>query len=137
VTEELLLFRDMKAADDGLPEVGPFNFALGVRTDGPPLDIPVDRDGYVEPQAGRGKGMSVAPHDPRNLHPRHRPPALDGTGTYPIWRISRRDLGARLRYRTTSATHGVIEPVERMTLEEYEGALAATRTAWVLMVASD
>lgn len=72
----ILLYRDMDIEGEG-PMVGPNNFALGVRTDGPPLDIEV-RDGYVGPASDglRGRGMSVAPGYPRNLNPRHRPPPL-------------------------------------------------------------
>jgi len=130
----VLLYRDMDLEGEG-PMVGPYNFALGVRTDGPPVDIEV-RDGYVRPASDglRGRGLSVAPGDPRNLNPRHRPSVLDGTGSYPVWCISSGDLGSRLRYRPTSPTHGVIEPAQRMTLNEYEEAIEATRTRWSRVV---
>lgn len=131
---EVILFRDMDTEADS-PKVGPYNFTLGVRTDGPPLDIEV-RDGYVqpEPEGRRGRGMSVAPDDPRNLNARHRPPILGGTGSYPVWWISSADLGARLCYRATGPTHGVIEPAFRMTLAEYEQAIAATRFRWIRVI---
>lgn len=74
--------------------------------------------------------MSVAPKDPNNLSPLHKPPELNGLGSYPIWRISHRALDRRLRYRPTSATHGVIEPAYRMALREYEAALESTREGW-------
>lgn len=133
-SQDVMLYRDM-APEGNSPLVGPYNFALGVRTDEPPIDISV-RDGYVEPapDGARGRGMSVAPDEPRNLTQRHRPPELDGTGAYPIWCISRRDLGSRLRYRATSPTHGVIEPAYRMTLDDYEEALEGTRRYWTRVI---
>jgi hypothetical protein len=132
--QDVMLYRDMAVEGNG-PLVGPYNFALGVRTDAPPIDIAVG-DGCVEPapRGARGRGMSVAPEEPRNLTQRHRPPELDGTGTYPIWCISSRDLGSRLRYRATSPTHGVIEPAYRMTLDDYEEALEVTRTHWTRVI---
>lgn len=117
--------------------VGPFNWTLGVRTQGKPRDIEVIDIGgekYADPTPDRPRGMSVAPDDPMNLHPRHRPPDLGGTGSYPVWSITEADLGPRLRFRQTSATHGVIEPVERMSLQDYEEALIATRPHWKRVV---
>jgi hypothetical protein len=49
---------------------------------------------------------------------------------YPIWRIYSELLGPLLRHRYTKETHGVIEPVERILLQEYEAALASTREDW-------
>lgn len=85
-----LLFRDMDVDEDGTPVVGPFNWTLGVRTEGKPYDVAVvevNGEKYVEPTPDRPQGMSVAPDDPINLHPRHRPPELGGTGRYPVWSI--------------------------------------------------
>ena len=120
----------MDVDEDGRPMVGPFNWTLGVRSEGKPRDIEViDIEGekYVEPTPDRPRGMSVAPDDPMNLHPRHRPPDLGGTGSYPVWSITEGHLGPRLRFRQTSATHGVIEPAERMSRHDYGEALNATR----------
>lgn len=117
--------------------VGPFNWTLGVRIEGKPRDIEVisiEGEQYVEPTPDRPRGMSVAPDDPMNLHPRHRPPDLGGTGSYPVWSIREGLLGSRLRFRQTSATHGVIEPAGRMSLHEYEEALAATRLHWTRVI---
>ena len=82
---EISLYRDMDIGAEGEgPMAGPYNFALGVRTDAPPLDIEVC-DGYVRPApAGlRGRGMCVAPGGPRNLNQRHRPPSLAVLGLTP------------------------------------------------------
>jgi len=135
--EDRLLFREMDADEDGQPMVGPFKWTLGVRTEGKPRDIEVlDIEGeqFAEPTPDRPRGMSVAPDDPKNLHPRHRPPELGGTGSYPVWSITEGQLGLRLRFRQTSPTHGVIEPAECMSLHDYEEALNGTRPAWTRVV---
>jgi hypothetical protein len=133
VEPEILLYREMDTEGGG-PIVGRDNFALGVRIDGPPQDIAV-LDGYVEAQPDkRWGGLSVAPHDARNLNSRHKPPELGGTGSYPVWRLSTRDLGPKLRYRPTGSAHGVIEPAYRMTITEYEEAIEATQKYWTRVI---
>ena len=126
----------MDVADDGLPLVGPINITLGVRTGGRLFDIPVTEDGTVAPRPTtepRG-GMSVAPRSPMNLHEQHRPPLLGGSGSYPVWRLSKSDLGPDLLYQETSPTHGRIAPARRMPLADYEAALARTRERWMRVV---
>jgi hypothetical protein len=67
-----------------------------------------------------------------NLHEQHRPPELGhGTGSYPVWYISKEDLGSLLIYQETSNSHGRIAPARTMSLPEYENALAATRERWI------
>lgn len=113
--------------------IGPFNWTLGVRTGRKPYDIAVidmGGDKYVEPTPDRPQGMSVAPDDPANLHSRHRPTELGGTGRYPVWSIHESQLGPHLRFRQTSPTHRVVEPTTRMPLGKYEDALTATRPHW-------
>jgi hypothetical protein len=137
VEGDRLLFRDMDIGEDGGPMVEPFSWALGVRTEGKPRDIvTIGMPGkpFVEPNPDRPEGMSVAPDDPLNLHPRHRPPELGGTGNYPVWSIRTGQLGLHLRFRRTSPTHGVIEPATRMSLSAYVEALAATRPHWTRVV---
>jgi hypothetical protein len=76
--------------------------------------------------------MSVVPRSPMNLHEQHRPPELGhGTGSYPVWYISKEDLGSLLIYQETSNSHGRIAPARTMSLPEYENALAATRERWI------
>ena len=103
---------------------------LGVR---PGIDILVERDGSVADGAG---GMSVAPDSAANL-PRHRrPPGHGGTGKDPVWEMGTADLGEDLVYREDPlqpGLHGFVEPSRRMTLEDYERALGATRDAWRLL----
>jgi hypothetical protein len=124
------LFRSMKVDTDGLPSVGPTARELGVR---PGDDIPVDNDGYVEPLTG---GISVSPVAADRLPEHRRPPEVGGTGKDPVWTLTSDLLAATLRYRPDDEDpdgHGTIEPVSRMTLDAYQQALRATRSAWTLV----
>ena len=109
---------------DVLPLAEPSARGLGVR---PGIDIPVDEFGLVD--AG-SEGMSVSPHTPANL-PRHRrPPEHGGDGDDPAWEIDEDALGEQLRYVPDDDTHGFIEPAYQMPLEDYQLALAETRSLW-------
>lgn len=129
------VFRDMAKAEDGKPFIGPYNWALGVRTGEKPYDIAVDEEGMVAPiEAGRARGMSVTPDTPLNMHKLHKPEALGGDGVYPLWVLDLAKIGPQVRYRVTSNTHGVLEPVQRMSLEQYEEALVETKDHWTLVL---
>jgi len=124
------LYRAMKVAADGLPEVGPSARMLGVRRgdQAPHNDvIAVAPSDPVLPGTG---GMSVAPKDPANLPKNRRPASLGGTGKDPVWEIDDTDLGEDLQFSQDTSTHGVVEVKVEMTLDEYEQALAATRGKW-------
>src|SRR5262249_31740809 len=127
----MLIFRSMKEDSDGAPQVGPSGRTLGVRPGGTPNpDVLAanDRD-VVNPGDG---GMSVAPNDPKGL-PRHRRPAsLGGLGQDPVWCIDTDDLEPELQFRQDSRTHGLIEPKQAMSLQEFQEALARTRNRWRL-----
>jgi hypothetical protein len=118
--------------DDGLPMVIPSTSVLsparglGVR---PVFDISVDEADFVEPG---GDGMSVAQDSPEYLPDPRRPVSLGGESSDPLWQIEEEHLGEALTYRLDEppSHHGVIEPAWRMTLEDYELALAETRDAW-------
>src|SRR5258708_37068537 len=76
------MFRAMKTEADGMPKIGRSGRELGVRIVGPRCDLPVGRDGTVEPGTG---GMSVALDAALNL-PRHRlPKPLGGEGRDPVF----------------------------------------------------
>ncbi len=118
------LFRAMRKADDGTPEVGPSARSLGARPD---VDIPVDCDGCVHPGTG---GVSASPDSPSHLPPHRRPQEFGGTGKDPVWKIESDSLGDDLRFVPDSKTHGTIQPSRSMTLEEYQQALGETVYQW-------
>jgi hypothetical protein len=125
------LFRSMIESADGLPEVGPSARKLGVR----PGDATTPDVLAVAPQdaVGPGQGgMSTAPGNPLGLSRHRRPASLGGIGQDPVWCIDTDDLGPDLQFRQDSASHATIEPARPMTLQEFETALAATRSRWQL-----
>ncbi len=124
----LPLFRGMREAADGSPQIGPTSRSLGAR---PGIDIPAQQPGdAVVPGQG---GVSVSPHDPANLPIHRRPQNLGGRGNDPVWSIDVNDLGPDLVYRPDPddpARHGFLEPSHPMTLQEYQQALALLRSRW-------
>ena len=122
-----VIYRGMREASDGQPEIGRSGSTLGVRPGpGDNTDIPVDHSGDVVPKTG---GMSVAPETPESLPPHRRPPE----SPYPAWELRLEDLPADLMYRPdpeNPSKHGFVEPSIRMPFQDYEDALASTRTAW-------
>jgi hypothetical protein len=69
-----------------------------------------------------------------NLHEQHRPAEIGGSGSYPVWRLSKCNLDPDLLYQETSRTHGRLAPARRMSLQDYEAALARTRASWTRVV---
>ena len=65
-----------------------------------------------------------------------RPFSLGGIGTEirygTSWYIEADDLGPDLDFRQDRTGHGLLEPNRRMTLDEFQLALAASRTRWRL-----
>src|SRR5258708_4784834 len=125
------LFRSMREAADGLPEVGPTARQLGVR----PGNVPAPDVAAILPtdpvKPGQG-GMSVAPGDPMDLPILRRPASLGGIGRDPVWYIEADDLGADLQLLLDRPKHGLVEPSRPLTLQELQQALAATRNRWKL-----
>lgn len=121
------VYRSMNDDGEGHPLCGPSARMLGVRIRG---DVAVSIDGVVSPGTG---GMSVAVGSPRSL-PRHRrPPEHGGIGEDPVWQIDVRDLPDTLVYRADRErpdVHGFIEPREPVSLDDYQVALATSRTLW-------
>jgi hypothetical protein len=128
-----LIYRSM-TRDGDHPKVGATAKTLGVRVPG---DLPSD-DGQVSPGTG---GMSVAPSW-RDLPPHriprrllHLAPDAAGSDADACWRmgVGPFEAGAvaeGLSLRPDRPDHGLVEPSERMTLERYQAALAATRDLW-------
>src|SRR5262249_50733978 len=46
--------------------------------------------------------------------------------------IEETDVGTELCFRQDRPTHGLIEPTQAMTLQEFQDALARTRSVWKL-----
>jgi hypothetical protein len=126
-----LFYRAMTPESDGLPSVGRTARRLGVRHS----DVGVGRDGWIDPGTG---GMSVAPGSPWNV-PNHRRPRSLGRGSTGhnedrVFAIAEAPiLAERLAVRPDDRRpdlHALVEPAARMLMDDYEGALAATRHAW-------
>lgn len=125
------VYRAMREATDGLPELGRSARFLGIRPgDQSPPDVPaIAPTDRVGPGDG---GLSVAPDDPTRL-PRHRrPTSLGGTGTDPVWVLDVADLPPDLSARQDSRTHAVVEAASQMSLADFEAAIAGTRVKWKL-----
>lgn len=117
------VYRSMRASVDNLPELRPDARSLGVR---PGIDLPIAH-GLVSESMG---GMSVAPHSPMSLPPHRLPHKFGGTGKDPVWEFDLNELPPSLKFRQDSMMHGLIEPANTMTLQQYEEALAQTRQSW-------
>ncbi len=129
-----LIFRSMMRDGDS-PKIGRKARMLGARIPGDLLE----KDGFVTPSTG---GMSVsrswrdlpAWHIPirfKHLDPR----AAGKQSDVSLWRIglgpfTEGDVAEGLRLRTDSPTHGLVEPLETMSSEHYQEALAGTRDQW-------
>ncbi|HEX7448427.1 MAG TPA: hypothetical protein VF306_12820 [Pirellulales bacterium] len=137
-----LIFRVM-TPDGDKPKVGNTARTLGVRLPpNPKPDIELNSDGTVEP--GRG-GMSVSP-DLQSL-PSHRVPIryimlkpdAQGRNKHDVcWRMGTGPfvdgvITDRLVLRLERDGHGFVEPAYRMSLSEYQSALAATQGDWIAL----
>lgn len=122
-----MLYRAMRSADDGLPELDASSRTLGARAR---IDIPLDRGGHAGPGTG---GMSVSPDSPANLPRPRRPPEFGGFGRDQIYELHTSSLRPALLFRPDPDQpdeHGFVEPARRMTFEDYQRALWSTRRRW-------
>jgi hypothetical protein len=77
--------------------------------------------------------MSVAIGTPENLPEHRRDERFGGWGPDPVWQIESSDLPATLSFRPDPADpsrHGFVEPIEAMSLDDYQEALASSRGIW-------
>jgi len=128
-----MLYRSMKQDGDGRPRVARAGWGLGVRIEGPDIDIPVF-DGLVGPLSG---GMSVG-EDWSRFPPSFIPRGAEGgtCNNRRIFGLEREDIPAGLSLRSKAVEDlGLlfVEPGHRMPIEEYEDLLASTRDAWKLV----
>lgn len=124
------VLRSMRAAEDGLPQVGETGRYLAVRRSGRFRDIDVDEGGMVGPETG---GVSVSPPPPENLPEQLRPPGFGGYGKDPLWELDTDDLPPELRYcpdPKNPTGHGFVEPAAPMLFEDFERAVHGTRSSW-------
>ena len=93
-------------------------------------DIPLRDDGTVEPDTG---GMSVSPPPVTNLPLHRRPGEYGGRGKDPVFVLDTDKLPTDLQYRQDPKAphkHGFKEPSRRMSFEEYQESIHATRALW-------
>jgi hypothetical protein len=124
--ESINLFRGMRAAPDGLPEIGDTAKTLGVR---PNTDLAVV-DGIVEPQTG---GMSA--NTSVDAVPSFRkPPALGGSGKdLSVFTIRSNDFDSRLVVVQDSADHATVQPAGNMDYDTYNILLRESRPRWAVV----
>lgn len=135
------VYRTMKRAEDGLPVVGSKSKELGVRVPPTPhADVDVDSAGRV---VVNGKGMSVAEHWrymlPHLIPKRLMPNSEDATGSDSLtcYKTGDGEFGAaslnadlNVIVKEGNPHGGVIAPVRSVSVEDFQMALAATRTQW-------
>ncbi len=121
-----MIYRSMKADEDGLPVVERSAWGLGVRLGGPRPDVKVVQ-GMVEPGSG---GMSVY-EKPERMSRARRPTQYGGFSTKPLFGLDEADLPDGLSLTPPNPdTHRELEPARRMPIEEYEALLRETRSHW-------
>lgn len=135
------IFRSMLMDADGKPVTGRVRDSLGVRV--PPdkrPDIVPDASGSVQPGTG---GMSVAPaltDLPYFLVPLRLQglvPNASGSNDKYVWRSGEGPfaggvVAADLQLVVTKPWHGAVGPDRTMPLQQFESALAATRSDWIV-----
>jgi hypothetical protein len=118
------LYRVMRVAADGKPEVGTRGSMLGVRPTDPTNTDPkaiFDVDAVNDADTVKpGKGLSTSPDAN----------ARQARKNQAVFEIDTDDLGPDLRPNEDSPGHCLIEPAQPMTLAEYQAALEATRDLW-------
>lgn len=113
-----IVFRAMHSADDGGPLVEPSARGLGVRAD---YDLPVDENGNVEPESG---GLTVRP-TMKAIPRQYR------KDRFTVWKLDTDALPEALRHVEDNPKHGSVEPAWAMSFDDYEAAIADTRSDWV------
>ncbi len=139
------IYRVMKGDADGLPTVGERFGELGVRpsdmVDNPPNEAHPAKGGMsVQPslEVLSQEYLRFVPKRLRQVNPRLFGGALGGSGF--IWTMGRgpfvdEAVSDNLRLRCDQGnlvTHGVVEPEQVMSRDDFQSALAATRNLWVV-----
>ena len=137
------IYRAMKQADDGQPEVGSDSKQLGVRLPpNPNADIDLDKNGDV---ILNGKGMSVAdnwrallPHlIPKRLKPIF--PGASGSNRLACYRLGQGpfapgpiDDRLSLVFKEHDTHTGNVVPAQAVSERQFQDDLAATRGEWTI-----
>ncbi|MBT3327542.1 MAG: hypothetical protein HN396_15010 [Gemmatimonadales bacterium] len=124
--EPTVIYRPMRRAKDGKPELGASLATLGVRPD---KDVPMDDDGYVEPLSG---GMSVTPDRLEDVPPSLLPRKYGGEGRHTLFLLLVSMLPPQLRARIDKPRHANVEPTQRCLFVDYNGRVQGTRLDWVI-----
>lgn len=130
--EPLILYRGMRAAADGYPEVGETAKTLGARPKSyfpeEQGDVVIDNSGWIWPRTG---GMS-ANTDPGAIPAFRRPLSFGGTGKgLHMFTIEDQQLPPGLLFRRIDQGHGYIEPTRPMTYDEMQRLIHGTRNLWI------
>jgi hypothetical protein len=137
------VYRSMvpQASEPMVPAVGPASNMLRARLPPDPrADVHPDASGHVGPTK---EGLSVCPSLrllPPSLVPerlREQRPGARGENALRVFCLGnesfvRAPIGTSLELLPTSSKHGVVQPVRSMPVQDYQQALAATQTLWVV-----
>jgi hypothetical protein len=135
------IYRSMKRAEDGLPIVGSNSKELGVRVPpNPNADVDLDGNGHV---ITNGKGMSVADHwrymlghlVPKRLVPIC--PGATGSNSLTCYKLGEGAFAGAplddelvLVLKSHDPHTGNVAPSQSVPIQQFQAALAATRTRW-------
>jgi hypothetical protein len=139
----MMLYRTMRAAADGLPEIPakgesavPESNQLGVRYGKPPRDIHIDDQGQVDPERypDGGQGLSTFRDDPMRLPAQRRPTSFKGGFCEdPLYAIASEEVlsipGLRLFFKE-KGYHVGVGPSGLAPFEIYRACLEETRGYW-------
>ena len=81
----------------------------------------------IRPRSG---GMSVALDSPLNLPKPRLPRSLGGEGRDPVFGMSTAQIPESLAVRPDRYPHGLVEPLLRRLLLDFESDLESTRSSW-------
>jgi hypothetical protein len=118
-----ILFRCMRAADDGHPVTGASLSTLGIRE----RDVRPQADGLVQPQTG---GMSVTPDRWEDMPKPLLPEPLGGEGRHPLFRMLTSALPSSLAARRDRPGHALVENTVACTFQVLQDDIRGTRLSW-------
>lgn len=118
-----ILFRCMRADDDGHPVTGASLSTLGIRE----RDVKPQADGLVHPQTG---GMSVTPDRWEDMPKPLLPVPLGGEGRHPLFCMPCVALPSSLAARIDRPGHALVENTAACTFQVLQEDIQGTRLSW-------